>query len=78
MKMKKMRPVFTMVEKLCEVKYYVWVEPLTDPHFRPDPSYVWQNKYFDTEEEAVACMNELKKMPSWNVYSVREEITELE
>lgn len=78
MKIKMMRPVCTMVEKLCEVTYYIWAVPVVDPHFRPAPPYVWQNKFFDTEEEATACMDELKKLPNWENYYVREKITELE
>ena len=77
--MKKMltRPVTTFVEKLCDVKYYVKADPYTDPHFRPDPSFVMNNAYFDTIEEAEALKKEKEKV-FFGELTVYELITELE
>ena len=61
--MKKMvtRYISVPVQVECEVTYYIWAEPDTDPHFRPEKPYVFHNKYFDTKEEAETYLKEWEK-----------------
>lgn len=74
--MKTIRTKEIIIEKECEceVKYYVLARPLVDPHFRPEPSFVVEDKYFDTEEEAENFKTELEKVPGFIEYIVCEKI----
>ena len=62
------------VNKLCEVQYYIEGHPLTDGHFIPEPDFIYENRYFNTEEEANKVKEELDKKGHWVNYKVREKI----
>ena len=73
--MREIRKVCVVVEKECEVEYYVNVETLVDAHFAPKPDYVLENKYFNTKKEAIDFMNEnVEKFP-WDILSIKEKVT---
>ena len=76
--MKTIRTKRIVIEKECEceVKYYVLGKPLVDPHFRPEPNFVVEDKYFDTKEEAENLKAELDKRGTWVNYTVHEKIVE--
>lgn len=74
------RFVSVPVQKLCHIQWGVRVEPFSDPHFRPEPSYILENKYFETFEEAQAFLkeNEAYRKAGGDRLSVVQKITELE
>ena len=74
------RFVSVPAQKLCHVQWSVRVEPFNDPHFRPEPSYILENKYFETFEEAEAFLkeNEAYRKTVGDRLSVVQKITELE
>ncbi len=65
------------VSKLCEVKYYILGHPLTDGHFRPEPDFIYMNKFFETGEEAIKEKEELDKRGDWVDYKVCERIVKV-
>lgn len=71
------RTVMKPVEKLCDVKYYVWAIPIGDPHFVDPPPFVLEDKYFETKEEAEKLLEEWEKKGAWLEYEIREKITEI-
>ena len=71
------RTVMKPVEKLCDVKYYVWAIPVVDPHFRTPPSFVLEDKYFETRAEAEKLLAEWKKSDAWLEYEIREKVREI-
>ena len=71
------RTIMKPVEKLCDVKYYVWAIPVVDPHFREPPSFVLEDKYFETRAEAEELLAEWKKSGAWLEYEIREKVTEI-
>lgn len=66
------------VEKLCDVKYYVWARPIVDPHFQVPPSFILENKYFETRAEAEKLLEEWEKKGAWLTYEIRERIRVIE
>jgi len=64
-------------KKLCEVQYYIVGHPLTDRHFIPEPDFIFENRYFDTEEEANKVKEELDKKGHWVNYKVCEKIVKV-
>lgn len=74
--MKTIRTKRIVIEKECEceVKYYVLASPFVDPHFRPEPDFVVEDKYFDTKEEAENLKAKLDKNGAWVEYTVCEKI----
>ena len=72
------RPHTVNIPTLCEVTYYIWAEPYDDPHVRPEPSFVFENKYFETEKEATDYLTEWEKNHVFfGRLRVREKVTEL-
>lgn len=61
----------------CEVKYYIEVEGLYDLHFSSSPSYIWENKYFDTREEAEKCLSKIDTTNYYATFDIKEKITPL-
>lgn len=70
------RIVMKPVEKLCDVKYYVWANPIGDNHFIDPPPFVLEDKYFETRAEAEELMEEWKKSGAWLEYEIREKVKE--
>ena len=68
------------VQKLCHIQWGIRVEPFNDPHFRSEPSYILENKYFETFEEAETFLkeNEAYRKSVGDRLSVVQKITELE
>lgn len=71
------RTIMKPVERLCDVKYYVWVIPIGDAHFIDPPPHVLENKYFETQVEAEELLKEWKKLGAWEKYEIREKVTEI-
>lgn len=71
------RTIMKPVEKLCDVKYYVWATPISDGHFITPPPFVLEDKYFETRAEAEGLMEEWKKGDAWLEYEIREKVTEI-
>lgn len=73
------RNVVIAVEKLCDVTYYIWAEPLDDPHFRVERPYVLCGRYFDTKEEAETFLADWEKdHVFFGRLTIGEKVTELE
>lgn len=73
-----LRPVTKWVSKLCDIQFYVKAEPYTDPHFRPEPDFIVDNAYFDSEAEAEALKKKWEENHFFGQLTVCKRITELE
>ena len=62
---------------LCHVTYYVLATPCVDPHFKPEPSYIVDNRFFETKEEAEAFKEKLDLTTLWTMYKVCERVERL-
>lgn len=71
------RTIMKPVEKLCDVKYYVWAIPIGDLHFVDPPPFVLEDKYFETHEEAEELLEEWKKSGAWLKYEIKEKVKEI-
>jgi hypothetical protein len=71
------RTIMKPVEKLCDVKYYVWAIPIGDLHFAVPPPYILEDKYFETRAGAEELVKEWEKSGAWLEYEIREKITEI-
>lgn len=74
--MKAVRTIYIPIEKEVEVKYYVRINPIFDPHFYEPPYYVTDEenniKYFDTPEEAEKIKENFEK--GWCEAEIFEKI----
>lgn len=70
--MKAIRTVCVPVERMCHIEFYVWADEVFDNGH----SFVLENAYFETREEAEALMK--KHSSDWCEFRICEKVTPIE
>ena len=65
------------VDKMCHIEYFVRATPLDTPHSQYEPSFIVENKFFETQKEAEKLKEKCIKNRDfiWCKLSVCERIT---
>lgn len=62
------------IDREPKVQYYVYATPIGDQHFYNEPSYVVDDKYFDTIEEAEQLKAECESKPNYISYRIFKNV----
>ena len=72
------RTICRPVKVSCHITYYVLGTPFDDPHFKPTPPFIVDNRFFETREEAETLRKECNEKGAWVTYEVKEKVIPLD